>query len=117
ALQKSASTRGVVDGWLRRGGELPRPQMELDSVEALKEMAAIGLGYAVLPRMAMQGRGARDDLELRPLAPRLERSLAMVLRKDKPLGRALSVVCQSIQAHGQAWEQDQDLDLKPRPAP
>jgi hypothetical protein len=39
----------------------------------------------------------------------------MVLRKDKPLGRALSVVCQSIQAHGQAWEQDQDLD--PRPAP
>ncbi len=117
ALQKSASTRGVVDAWLRRGGELPRPQMELDSVEALKEMAAIGLGYAVLPRMAMQGRGARDDLELRPLAPRLERSLAMVLRKDKPLGRALSVVCQSIQAHGQAWEQDQDLDLKPRPAP
>jgi DNA-binding transcriptional LysR family regulator len=57
ALQKSASTRGVVDAWLRRGGELPRPQMELDSVEALKEMAAIGLGYAVLPRMAMQGRG------------------------------------------------------------
>ncbi|WP_312588263.1 LysR family transcriptional regulator substrate-binding protein, partial [Comamonas terrigena] len=119
ALQKSASTRGVVDAWLRRGGELPRPQMELDSVEALKEMAAIGLGYAVLPRMAMQGRGARDDLELRPLAPRLERSLAMVLRKDKPLGRALSVVCQSIQAHGQAWEQDQDQDqdLEPRPAP
>ncbi|CAM4184506.1 LysR family transcriptional regulator [Comamonas aquatilis] len=105
ALQKSASTRGVVDAWLRGGGETPRLQMELDSVEALKEMAAIGLGYAVLPRMAMQGRGAREDLELRSLAPRLERTLAMVLRKDKPLSRALSVVCQSIQSHGAAWEQ------------
>ena len=56
-----------MDAWLR-GGEAPRLQMELDSVEALKEMAAIGLGYAVLPRMAMQGRGAREDLELRCLA-------------------------------------------------
>ncbi len=103
ALQKSASTRGVVDAWLRRAGELPHPQMELDSVEALKEMAAIGLGYAVIPRMAMQGRGARDDLVSRPLTPRLQRTLAMVLRKDKPLSRPLSMVCQSIQEHCAQW--------------
>ncbi|MPS93289.1 LysR family transcriptional regulator [Comamonas sp.] len=103
ALQKSASTRGVVDAWLRRAGDVPHPQMELDSVEALKEMAAIGLGYAVVPRMAMQGRGARDDLVSCPLTPRLERTLAMVLRKDKPLSRPLSLVCQSIQEHCAAW--------------
>jgi DNA-binding transcriptional LysR family regulator len=79
--------------------------MELDSVEALKEMAAVGLGYAVIPRMALQGRGARDDLVSRPLTPGLQRTLAMVLRKDKPLSRSLSMVCQSIQAHCATWMQ------------
>jgi DNA-binding transcriptional LysR family regulator len=77
--------------------------MELDSVEALKGMAAIGQGYAVIPRMAMQGRGARDDLVSRPLTPRLQRTLAMVLRKDKPLSRPLSMVCPSIQEHCAQW--------------
>lgn len=65
-------------------------QMELDSVEALKEMAVIGLGYAALPRMAMQGH-ARADLEQRPLAPRLEGALAMVRPGSRGGGSPQSV--------------------------
>ena len=83
--------------------------MELDSVEALKGMAAIGQGYAVIPRMTMQERGARDDLVSRPLKPGLQRTLAMVLRKDEPLSRSLSMVCQSIQAHCAAWMSKPEL--------
>lgn len=109
ALGLPAVTVALVDAWLRRAGELPHPQMELDSVEALKEMAAIGLGYAVIPRMAMQGRGAHDDLVSRPLTPKLQRTLAMVLRKDKPLSRPLSMVREYSGALCAVGETSQDV--------
>jgi hypothetical protein len=43
----------------------------------------------VLPRLSESGAGARAALAVRPLEPRLSRSLAIVLRRDKPLSRGL----------------------------
>ena len=74
--------------------------MELGSVEAMKEMVAAGLGYGIVPRMAMTGRGAHPDLKISRLAPRMHRTLAIVIRRDKPVNKALRVVLDAIAAAG-----------------
>ncbi|KQR42788.1 LysR family transcriptional regulator [Acidovorax sp. Leaf160] len=100
ALDAAATTRQIVDAWLRRSGAVPRPQMEFDSVEAIKAMVCAGLGVAILPRMAASGPGLPDALEVRPLVPRLQRRMGLVLRNDKPLNRALQAVVQAITEAG-----------------
>ncbi|GAA6121105.1 LysR family transcriptional regulator [Acidovorax sp. FG27] len=100
ALDATATTRQIVDAWLRRSGAVPRPQMEFDSVEAIKAMVFAGLGVGILPRMAVGGPGLPHELEVRPLVPRLQRRMGLVLRNDKPLGRALHAVVQAITEAG-----------------
>ena len=100
ALDANATTRQIVDAWLRKSGAVPRPQMEFDSVEAIKAMVSAGLGVGILPRMAVGGPGAPDALEVRPLVTRLQRRMGLVLRNDKPLGRALNAVVQAIAEAG-----------------
>ncbi len=96
-LGNSTTTRTLVDEWLRQGmGPLRPPAMEFDSVEAIKAMVAAGLGCAVLPRMAVTGPGKHKDLEMRPLEPRLRRTLALILRQDKPVNRSLKKVLEAI---------------------
>jgi DNA-binding transcriptional LysR family regulator len=99
-----ASARGIVDDWLRRGGHVAPPVMEFDSVEAIKEMVAAGLGVAILPRMAVTGRGHHAELDLRPLQPPLHRTLALVTRNDKPVSKGLRQVIDAVVAAGQAVE-------------
>lgn len=97
-------TRLAIDRWLARAGVVVRPVMALSSVEAMKPLVAAGLGWSVLPRMAV----ARDDpaapgLVVAPLAPRLRRTLGLVMRRDKPLGRGLQAVVAALRdagAHG-----------------
>ncbi|BBK32740.1 DNA-binding transcriptional LysR family regulator [Stella humosa] len=86
-FEPGARTRSLVDAWFLAGGLPARPMMELGSVEAIKEMVGAGLGCSVLPGMAMAAGHPR--LAWRPLSPRLARSLALVMRQDKPLSRGL----------------------------
>jgi DNA-binding transcriptional LysR family regulator len=103
-FEPGASTRQIIDGWFGAAGLTPSPVMELGSVETMKEMVAAGLGCAVLPRMAVTGRGLRDELVVRSLRPRLHRTLALVTRRDKPLTRGLQQVCQAITQAGRQQE-------------
>lgn len=91
-FEPGARTRRLVDDWFEAAGVAMRPVMELGSTEAMKEIVAAGLGCAVLPRMAVQGAGARGGLAVRPLRPALQRELAVVLRRDKPVSRGLRQV-------------------------
>jgi len=91
------NTRRLVDAWFLRAGLSVRPVMELDSVEAIKRLVGAGLGYAILPGMAVphhdalfdDSHGAADRIIVRPLQPTLSRTLAIVLRQDKPLTAGL----------------------------
>jgi DNA-binding transcriptional LysR family regulator len=98
-FEPGANTRVLIDRWFRQAGLTPKPVMELGSVEAIKEMVAAGLGCSVLPAMAVTGKARRADLVVRPLAPGLGRELALALRKDKPLSKALNQVVQAITRH------------------
>ncbi len=88
-FEPGARTRRLVDDWFEEAGVAVKPVMELGSTEAMKEIVAAGLACAVLPRMAVSGAGRRGSLALRSLAPRLARTLAVVVRRDKPLSRGL----------------------------
>jgi DNA-binding transcriptional LysR family regulator len=90
--------RRIIDDWFMQAGLSPKPIMELGSVEAIKELVGAGLGCAVLPRLAVTGSGARDDLQVRPLSPRLHRRLGIVLRRDKPLDRDLRELVKALEA-------------------
>lgn len=102
--ERGANTRSLVDAWFRRAGAAPRPVMELGSAEAIKEMVAAGLGWSVLPRLSVAGPRHAGDVQVLPLTPGLSRTLAWVMRGDKPLTRALLQVQQAI------------LGLRERPA-
>jgi DNA-binding transcriptional LysR family regulator len=58
--------RRVIDDWFIAAGLVPKPVMELGSVEAIRELVAAGLGCAMLPRLAVTGIGSRDDIVVRP---------------------------------------------------
>ncbi|KQU84782.1 LysR family transcriptional regulator [Variovorax sp. Root318D1] len=99
-FEPAANTRKLVDRWFAADGLQPQPVMELGSVEAMKEMVAAGLGYGIVPRMAMAGRGAHPGLKVSQLSPRMHRTLAVVIRRDKPVNKALRVVLDAIVAAG-----------------
>ncbi|HZS84729.1 MAG TPA: LysR family transcriptional regulator [Stellaceae bacterium] len=100
--EPGGNARRVVDGWFARAGLALKPAMELGSVEAIKELVGAGLGCAVLPRLAVTGAGARQDIVLRSLSPRLHRRLGLVLRRDKRLDRGLREVIRALERLGPA---------------
>lgn len=97
-FEPGARTRRLVDDWFERAGVPVKPAMELGSTEAMKEIVGAGLGCAVLPRMAVSGAGARAALAVKRLSPPLRRQLAVVMRRDKPVGRALRQVLDALLA-------------------
>ncbi|WP_416408934.1 LysR family transcriptional regulator [Agrobacterium rosae] len=94
-LYEGGNTRRLVDEWLKAGGKRIQPVMELGSVEALKKLSQAGLGVAIVPAMAIRDEATSSTLTIRSLYPKLERKLALGLRRDKhmtaPL-RALSAI-------------------------
>lgn len=99
-FETGSSTRQLIDDWFLQAGLVLKPVMELGSIEAIKEMVAAGLGCSVVPRMAVAASHHRRGLEVHALSPDLGRTLAMALRQDKPLGKALQQVIQAILALG-----------------
>jgi len=94
--ESGAHTRALIDQWAIQAGISLRPVMELGSVEAIKEVVGAGLGFGVIPRMAV--RSLHRGLIVRSLSPKLHRKLAIVLRHDKPLQRALREVVTATSA-------------------
>ena len=93
--EPGANTRRVVDEWALREGVALKPVMELGSVEAMKELTGAGLGCSVLPRMALRGR--HQPFVVRSLKPRLYRTLALVLRRDKSLTKTLRETIRALE--------------------
>lgn len=88
SFETGGNMQKVVDDWFRQASVEPNPIMSLGNVEAIKELVAAGLGHAILPRSAFLS-GSDSRFILTELAPGLERAIAVVVRQDKRLSRAL----------------------------
>jgi DNA-binding transcriptional LysR family regulator len=98
--EPGGNTRRIADQWLAKAATPLRPVMSLGSVEAIKQMVGAGLGCSILPQMAVRGEMASGALVVRSLTPRLKRRLALVLRRDKRLHRALADTVHALQRLG-----------------
>jgi DNA-binding transcriptional LysR family regulator len=91
-FESGSSTRLLIDAWFRQAGNINNPIMELGSIEAIKEMVSAGLGFSIVPRMAMAGNMENSGIIYRSLSPYLDRTLGIALRQDKPLTKGLQKV-------------------------
>ncbi len=86
--EHGSGTRQASDSWLIEHLGSLKVGFELGSTEAIKRLAAAGAGLGCLSRHAVAQALARGELvALRTRLPVARRRLALVLRRDKRLGR------------------------------
>jgi DNA-binding transcriptional LysR family regulator len=89
---KRANLTRVIHAWLERAGAVPRTPMEIDSVEAIKQCVAAGLGAAVVPRSSVEGSNAPAGVCVCSLEPTLTRAIGLIRRRGAPERRELDDV-------------------------
>lgn len=73
---------GLLQGWFGKAGF--HPLMKIGDMGVIKRLVIAGLGYSILPGMALSRR-ERNRLALHRLTPRLHRKLALVVKEgDHP---------------------------------
>lgn len=92
AFESGSGTRDLIDGWFNTCDLEVCPVMQLGSIEAIKRMVRAGLGYSIVPRMAVENVVDREGLSVRSLNPILHRQLGIVIRQDKILSKGISEV-------------------------
>lgn len=98
AFSAGSSTRRVIDAWFQASGVEAPPIMQSGSIEAIKRMVRVGLGYSIIPRMAVNCAEDRQGLCVRSLTPVLHRQLAIVMRQDKILSKGIGEIIRLLQA-------------------
>jgi DNA-binding transcriptional LysR family regulator len=87
--EPASGTRQAADAWLLEHLGALQVQYELGSTEAIKRLAAAGVGLACVSRHAVAVELAQGALaEVRTRLPRSRRRLAIAVRRDRRLGRA-----------------------------
>jgi len=84
--EPGSGTREVIDVYLHKAGVAPdalKVVMELGSPEALKGLAATGLGFAIMSSATVAKETQLGQLVRVPLVPRLTRHLAVVFPKER----------------------------------
>jgi len=97
AFESGSGTRALIDGWFAAQGLQAEPVMQLGSIEAIKRMVRAGLGYSIVPRMAVEQTEDRQGLCVQSLTPVLHRQLATVMRQDKVLSKGISGIIRLLQ--------------------
>jgi DNA-binding transcriptional LysR family regulator len=93
---QSALCRTVTE-WLALAGNVPKPVMEFDNVEAIKSVVAVGLGRFIVPALSLgKGHIAMTNTTVRPIKPRLARQIALVKLRGKRSTEAVSLTSAAL---------------------
>jgi len=90
-LDNSSGSRRYIDDALAQHGAVCKVEQELAHPTTVFQMVEAGIGLTVMPRLAVPP-GGLHGLTMRPLLPRLERTVMLVRRND----RALSPVAERV---------------------
>ena len=86
--EHGSGTRQITDQWLLKNLDQVRIAFELGSNEAIKRLVAASEGLACLSRYAVEQSVSDGHLvELKTRLPKVSRKLAVVLHREKRLGR------------------------------
>jgi DNA-binding transcriptional LysR family regulator len=94
-------TAKLVADWIADSGETLRPAMKIETVEGIKHCVSAGLGAAIVPALSVS-RDPVANAVVRPLEPRMWRSVGLIERDDKPDEPALRYVRQALMTLKQA---------------
>jgi len=98
ALEKGTHTRELVDRAMRQAGATPRIVLETGNIEVQKLYAAAGFGCALLPESSLLTADKRR-MEARPIKGNpLERSMAIVVPRDRYVSRAAQALIEIVRA-------------------
>lgn len=102
-LDASSGSRRYVDDALARHGAHCKVEQELAHPTTVFQMVEAGIGLTVMPRLAVPP-GGLHGLVVRPLLPRLERTVMLVRRHDRALSpvaeRVWRIVSATVRARG-----------------
>ena len=87
--EPGGNTRNIIDQWFAQAERVAKPVMELGSIEAIKQLVGAGLGWTIMPSLAARRETLAKGLTVQSLTPRLERTLAIVMRQDKTMTQGM----------------------------
>lgn len=80
-LDEHSRLRRIVERVLAQRGFVIEPEIEVDSIEVLKELVRQGAGVAIMPPISMRSSNGKDDLVLLPISDLAEEFIfALVYR-------------------------------------
>ena len=100
-LDASSGSRRYVDDALARHGAVCKIEQELSHPTTVFQMVEAGIGLTVMPRLAVPP-GGLHGLAVRPLLPRMQRTVMLVRRHDRALSpvaeRVWKIVSETVRA-------------------
>lgn len=97
AFESGSGTRDLIDGWFLADSRAIAPVMQLGSIEAIKRMVRAGLGFSIVPRMAVEHPHDRTGLNIQSLTPLLHRQLGIIMRQDKIISKGIAEILRLLQ--------------------
>jgi DNA-binding transcriptional LysR family regulator len=101
-LPQPSNLAHLARDWLRSGSVEMRPAMEIDSLDAIRQVVAAGLGAALVPEVALSSCKPVEGIVSRPLDPPLALRLALIRRRNAPDDPALTIVRDAIMTLAEA---------------
>lgn len=87
-FESARVTRKLIDGWFAGAGFRFHPAMTVGSLEAIRELVSMGMGYALLSRLALPADRAPAGMRVRSLSPQLFRTIGYAVRRDQSISSA-----------------------------
>jgi DNA-binding transcriptional LysR family regulator len=109
---RTAAAYQLVMGWLSAVSRCPQQPMPVGTVEALKTSVASNFGMAIVPEVAV-AKHTRDII-VRPLRPRLSRTLALIEHHNKPIELAHEIVRNALLTLRTGRATDSDMPKRRR---
>jgi len=80
---QGSATREAIDRWFGSQGYSPRVSMEIENVEVVLQLVALGHGISLVPSRALASFPRKHLIQKRKLDKTLNRSLVLVTRSDE----------------------------------
>ena len=88
-FESARVTRALIDSWFAAAGFTFHPAMTVGSLEAIRELVRMNMGYALLSRLALPAEREVDGLRTVSLSPPLFRTIGYAIRRDNMVSPAV----------------------------